>query len=145
MILPAENSEIRSCLQRASHFVCERMPLSSKASEANAAIPPLSVIGGGFWRGPVRMKRMVCGWRSTIDLDGHDPPPIARRLRARHWRLRGRAPSVHPSGFVYRIAKDRPIAEAPPWLVDVVVPDERPEPLPEPCRMSLWAGRAPNS
>jgi hypothetical protein len=42
------------------------------------------------------------------------------------------AGSVHPSGFVYSIARDLPIAEAPQWLVDLAMPDERPAPPPPP-------------
>lgn len=42
------------------------------------------------------------------------------------------APSIHPDGPVYTIVKDMPIAEAPRWLVDLALPDERPAP-PEPA------------
>jgi hypothetical protein len=40
------------------------------------------------------------------------------------------APSVHPRGHVYTIARDLPIAEAPQWLVDLA---ERPAPAPMPA------------
>jgi hypothetical protein len=36
------------------------------------------------------------------------------------------APSIHPDGPVYTIRRDLPIAEAPRWLVDLAIPDERP-------------------
>ncbi|MDQ6702352.1 MAG: bifunctional DNA primase/polymerase, partial [Pseudomonadota bacterium] len=38
------------------------------------------------------------------------------------------APSIHPSGVVYRIERDLPVARAPEWLVDEVVVHERPVP-----------------
>jgi hypothetical protein len=41
------------------------------------------------------------------------------------------APSVHPSGHVYRIARDRPIATAPRWLMELAKPPARP-PTPVP-------------
>jgi hypothetical protein len=44
------------------------------------------------------------------------------------------APSVHPSGAVYTIARDLPIAEAPRWLVDLALPD----PIPAPPPMPAW-------
>jgi hypothetical protein len=34
-------------------------------------------------------------------------------------------PSIHPSGGVYTIRRDLPIAEAPRWLVDEALPNER--------------------
>jgi Bifunctional DNA primase/polymerase, N-terminal len=39
------------------------------------------------------------------------------------------APSVHPSGAVYTIARDLPIAEAPQWIIDEAMPPP-PQPLP---------------
>jgi hypothetical protein len=45
-------------------------------------------------------------------------------------------PSVHPSGFVYTVARDMPIARAPRWLVDLAMPDERPVPARGP--MPAW-------
>jgi putative DNA primase/helicase len=78
-------------------------------------------------------------------------PNSASRL-APHVDVRGdggyvvAAPSIHPSGAVYTIARDLSIAPAPRWLVDLAMPDERPEQLPEPMsarRMSLMGrGRA---
>jgi hypothetical protein len=47
------------------------------------------------------------------------------------------APSVHPSGAVYTIARDLPIAEAPQWLVDEAIPPP-PRPMPEPGPMPAW-------
>jgi hypothetical protein len=47
------------------------------------------------------------------------------------------APSVHPSGAVYTIARDLPIAEAPQWLVDEAMPPP-PQPMPEPGPMPAW-------
>jgi hypothetical protein len=44
------------------------------------------------------------------------------------------APSIHPSGFVYTIARDLPIADAPQWLVDLAMPEERPAQAPVPFR-----------
>ena len=41
-------------------------------------------------------------------------------------------PSVHPSGTIYTIARDLPIADAPRWLVDAAMPDERPAQAPAP-------------
>jgi hypothetical protein len=46
------------------------------------------------------------------------------------------APSVHPSGAVYTIARDLAVADAPRWLVDEAMPDERPAPAPGP--MPAW-------
>ena len=46
------------------------------------------------------------------------------------------APSVHPNGSVYTIARDLPIAEAPQWLVDEAMPDEPPATAPGP--MPAW-------
>jgi|GEM_PF-6838221 len=46
------------------------------------------------------------------------------------------APSVHPSGAVYTVARDMPIADAPQWLVDLAMPEERPAPAPGP--MPAW-------
>jgi AAA domain/Bifunctional DNA primase/polymerase, N-terminal len=40
------------------------------------------------------------------------------------------APSVHPTGRVYTIVRDLPIAEAPRWLVDLAMPEEPPQPPP---------------
>jgi hypothetical protein len=40
------------------------------------------------------------------------------------------APSVHPSGTIYTIARDLPIAEAPRWLVDLERPVQAPAPMP---------------
>lgn len=78
-------------------------------------------------------------------------PKTASRL-APHVDVRGdggyvvAAPSIHPSGAVYTIARDLSIAPAPRWLVDLAMPDERPEQLPEPMsarRMTpLLADRA---
>jgi hypothetical protein len=39
------------------------------------------------------------------------------------------APSIHPSGHVYQIARDLPIAEAPAWLVDLALPEPVPPPV----------------
>jgi len=36
------------------------------------------------------------------------------------------APSIHPDGHAYKIVRDLPIAEAPRWLVDLALPDEKP-------------------
>jgi hypothetical protein len=36
------------------------------------------------------------------------------------------APSVHPSGAVYTVARDLPVAEAPHWLVELAMPREEP-------------------
>jgi hypothetical protein len=44
------------------------------------------------------------------------------------------APSVHPSGSIYAIARDLSIAEAPQWLVDLAMPD----PIPAPAPMPTW-------
>ena len=44
------------------------------------------------------------------------------------------APSIHPSGHVYAIARDLPIAEAPRWIVDEAMPD----PIPAPAPMPAW-------
>ena len=46
------------------------------------------------------------------------------------------APSVHPDGPIYTILRDLPIAEAPRWIIDLAMPDERPEPAPAP--MQTW-------
>jgi hypothetical protein len=46
------------------------------------------------------------------------------------------APSIHPSGAVYTIARDLPIASAPAWLVDLAMPEIRPVPAPMPA--STW-------
>ena len=43
-------------------------------------------------------------------------------------------PSIHPSGAVYRIARNLPVADAPRWLVDLAMP----EPIPEPAPMPAW-------
>ena len=37
------------------------------------------------------------------------------------------APSIHPDGSIYTIVKDKVIAEAPRWLVDLAMPDEKPK------------------
>lgn len=47
------------------------------------------------------------------------------------------APSIHPSGAVYTIARDLPIAEAPQWLVDEAIPPP-PRPMPAPGPMPAW-------
>ncbi|HEV7910515.1 MAG TPA: bifunctional DNA primase/polymerase [Methylocella sp.] len=47
------------------------------------------------------------------------------------------APSIHPSGAVYTIARDLPIAEAPQWLVDEAMPPP-PRHMPEPGQMPSW-------
>jgi hypothetical protein len=47
------------------------------------------------------------------------------------------APSVHPSGHVYTIARDLPIAETPKWLVD--------EAMPPPVRPPVIVARGPTS
>ena len=47
------------------------------------------------------------------------------------------APSMHPSGAVYTIARDLPIAEAPQWLVDEALPPP-PQPMPAPGPMPAW-------
>jgi hypothetical protein len=47
------------------------------------------------------------------------------------------APSMHPSGHVYTIARDLPIAEAPKWLVDEAMPPP-PRPMPAPGPMPAW-------
>jgi hypothetical protein len=47
------------------------------------------------------------------------------------------APSVHPSGHVYAIARDVPVAEAPQWLVDAAMPPP-PQPMPAPGPMPAW-------
>jgi hypothetical protein len=39
------------------------------------------------------------------------------------------APSIHPSGTVYTIARNLPIAEAPAWLVDLALPEPVPPPV----------------
>lgn len=39
------------------------------------------------------------------------------------------APSVHPSGTIYTIARDLPIADAPRWLVDLAMPEPVRPPL----------------
>jgi hypothetical protein len=44
------------------------------------------------------------------------------------------APSIHPSGHVYAIARDLPIAEAPRWLIDLAMP----EPFSMPTPMPAW-------
>jgi Bifunctional DNA primase/polymerase, N-terminal len=44
------------------------------------------------------------------------------------------APSIHPSGCVYKIERDLPIAPAPRWLTDLAIPDRKPEPSPRPWR-----------
>jgi hypothetical protein len=46
------------------------------------------------------------------------------------------APSIHPSGAAYTIARDLSIAEAPQRLIDLALPDERPAPAPGP--MPAW-------
>jgi hypothetical protein len=46
------------------------------------------------------------------------------------------APSIHPSGHVYTIARDLAVAKAPQWLVDLAMPDERPVPAQGP--MPAW-------
>jgi hypothetical protein len=46
------------------------------------------------------------------------------------------APSIHPSGAVYTIARDLPIVEAPQRLIDLALPDERPVQAPGP--MPAW-------
>jgi hypothetical protein len=58
--------------------------------------------------------------------------PNSAGLLAPHVDVRGvggyvvGAPSIHPSGYAYKIVKDLPIAEAPRWLTDGTVPDEKP-------------------
>jgi Bifunctional DNA primase/polymerase, N-terminal len=42
------------------------------------------------------------------------------------------APSIHPTGAVYTIVRDLPLALAPRWLVDLAVPDPVPERAPMP-------------
>ena len=44
------------------------------------------------------------------------------------------APSIHPSGHVYAIARDLPIADAPQWLADLAMP----EPIRAPSPMPAW-------
>jgi hypothetical protein len=45
------------------------------------------------------------------------------------------APSIHPDGHVYRIVRDRPIATAPRWLIELAKPPVRP-PAPAPKSFS---------
>jgi hypothetical protein len=46
------------------------------------------------------------------------------------------ATSTHPSGALYTIARDLPVAEAPQWIVDLAMPDESPVQPPGP--MPTW-------
>lgn len=46
------------------------------------------------------------------------------------------APSIHPSGAVYWITRDLPVADAPRWLVDLAMPEERP--APSPADLPAW-------
>ena len=39
------------------------------------------------------------------------------------------APSIHPSGHVYAIVRDLPIAEAPRWLIELAMPEAVPMPI----------------
>jgi Bifunctional DNA primase/polymerase, N-terminal len=41
------------------------------------------------------------------------------------------APSIHPDGHTYKIVRDLPIAEAPRWLTDLAIPDEKPFEAPQ--------------
>jgi Bifunctional DNA primase/polymerase, N-terminal len=43
------------------------------------------------------------------------------------------APSIHPNGAVYTIARDLPIAAAPRWLIDAAIPEPAPTPAPMPA------------
>lgn len=58
--------------------------------------------------------------------------PCSTSLLADHVDIKGDggyvvgAPSIHPDGPIYIIVKDNPIAEAPRWLVDLALPDEKP-------------------
>jgi hypothetical protein len=47
------------------------------------------------------------------------------------------APSIHPSGAVYTIARDLAVADAPQWLVGEAMPPP-PRLMPVPCRMPEW-------
>jgi Bifunctional DNA primase/polymerase, N-terminal len=42
------------------------------------------------------------------------------------------APSIHPSGAVYTIARDLAVADAPRWLINLAMPDEGPAQTPGP-------------
>jgi hypothetical protein len=50
------------------------------------------------------------------------------------WSARPR--SILPNGPIYTILRDLPIAEAPRWIIDLAMPDERPEPALAP--MQTW-------
>jgi hypothetical protein len=41
------------------------------------------------------------------------------------------SPSVHPSGNIYKTVRDLAIAEAPRWLTDLAIPDEKPFEAPQ--------------
>jgi hypothetical protein len=85
---------------------------------------------GGY--DPTLVTKTARGWHlffwAPVDI------PNSTSLLAPHVDVRGNggyvvaAPSIHPSGIKYKLAHDRPIAEAPRWLTDMAVPDvvERP-------------------
>jgi hypothetical protein len=90
--------------------------------------------GGGPRTLTVRTSR---GWHLYFKSARADVPCSTSRI-APHVDVRGKggyvvtSPSIHPDGPVYTIARDLPIAEAPKWLVDLAMPDERPAPAPGP-------------
>ncbi len=79
------------------------------------------------------------GWHVYF-LATEEIPNSASRI-APHVDVRGQggcvvaAPSVHPSGHVYRIVRERPIATAPWWLMELAKPPVRP-PAPAPKPLS---------
>jgi hypothetical protein len=71
-----------------------------------------------------------------------DVPCSTSRI-APHVDVRGKggyvvtAPSIHPDGPVYTIARDLPIADAPQWILDEAMPPP-PQPMPAPGPMPTW-------